>query len=95
MGIFYILRYSTQAYEIKLERETDCEEVILCSIVTGNSTLTDRLVYRNPKISQGSEQSGLYYYWGFNHEILQWKFLQSTRSEDQHCSGLVQDSFLI
>ena len=31
---------SVQAYEIKLEREADCDEAVSRKIVTGNSTLT-------------------------------------------------------
>jgi len=42
---------SIQAYEIKLEKEAECEEAAWSNIVTGNSTLTVGLVYRRPSIS--------------------------------------------
>ena len=42
----YIKEY-IHAYEIKLEREADCNEAVWCNIVTGNSILTIALVYRN------------------------------------------------
>ena len=37
--ILYIKK-SIQDYEIKLEKESECEEAVWCNIVTGNSTLT-------------------------------------------------------
>ena len=40
-----------QAYEIKLEKEEECEEAVWCNIVTGNSTLTVGLFYRSPNVS--------------------------------------------
>ena len=40
-----------QAYELKLEKEEECEEAVWCNIVTGNSTLNFGLVYRSPNIS--------------------------------------------
>ena len=45
------IRKSIKAYEIKLEKEAECEEPVWCNIVTGNSTLTIGLVYRSPNIS--------------------------------------------
>ena len=43
---------SIQAYKIKLEMETNCDEAVWCNVVTGNSTLTIRLVYRSPGINE-------------------------------------------
>ena len=39
--LFYTLyvKKSIQAYQIKLEREADCDEAVSCKIVSGNSTL--------------------------------------------------------
>ena len=42
-GILYI-KESIQAYEIKLEREADCEEAVWCNIFSRNSALNIRLV---------------------------------------------------
>ena len=44
-GVVLYIKYSIQAYEIKLEKEAECEEAVWCNIVTGNSTLTVGLVY--------------------------------------------------
>ena len=49
--ILYIKESIQAAYEIKLEKETECEEAVWWNIVTGNSTLTVGLVYRSPNIS--------------------------------------------
>ena len=46
------IKESVQAYEITLKSEADCEEAIWCNIVTRNSTLTIRVVYRSPNIGQ-------------------------------------------
>ena len=51
-GIILYMKDSIQAYEIKLEREADCDEAFWCNIVTGNSTLTIGLVYRSPNINE-------------------------------------------
>ena len=50
-GVILYIKESIQAYEIKLEKEAECEEAVWCNIVTGNSTLTVGLVYRSPNIS--------------------------------------------
>ena len=46
-GVILHIKESVQAYEVKLEREADCDEAVWCNIVTGNSTLTIGLVYRS------------------------------------------------
>ena len=38
-GVILYIKESIQAYEIKLEREANCDEAVWCNIVTGNSTL--------------------------------------------------------
>ena len=43
-GVILYVKESIQAYEIKLEREEDCDEAVRCKIVLGNSTLTTGLV---------------------------------------------------
>ena len=45
-----MLTKSIQVYEIKLEREADCDEAVWCKIVSGNKRLTNGLVYRSPNI---------------------------------------------
>ena len=65
-----------------------------CKLVTGNSTLTDGLVYRSPNISTDENEKiqnaikevskGDCIIMGdFKHGRVQWKSLQSTGSEDQ------------
>ena len=49
--ILYIKEY-IQAYEIKLEREADCNEAVWCKIVSGNKKITIGLVYRSPNINE-------------------------------------------
>ena len=44
-GVVLYVKESIQAYEIKLEREADCDEAVWYKIVPGNSTLTIGLVY--------------------------------------------------
>ena len=38
-GVILYLEESIQAYEIKVEKEAECEEAVWCKMVTGNSTL--------------------------------------------------------
>ena len=51
-GVILYVKESIQVYEIKLEREADCDEAVLCKIVSGNSKLTIGLVYRSPNINE-------------------------------------------
>ena len=45
-GVILYVKESIQAYKIKLERKADYDEAVWCKIVSGNSKLTIRLVYR-------------------------------------------------
>ena len=51
-GVILYVKESIQAYEIKLEREAECDEAVWCKIVSGNSDLTIGLVYRSPNINE-------------------------------------------
>ena len=51
-GVILFIIESIQVSEIKLEMEADCDEGVWCNIVTGNSTLTIGLVYRNLNIKE-------------------------------------------
>ena len=104
-GVILYIKESIQAYEIKLEKEAECEEAVWCNIVTGNSTLTVGLVYRSPNISMEENEKihnaikevrkrDCIIMGDFNHGHIQWTSLQSTRREDQEFLNLVQDSFL-
>ena len=102
--ILYVKEY-IHACEIKLEREADCDEAVWCKIVSGNSTLTIGLVYRNPNINEEDNtkiqnaikevSKGQCMIMGdFNHKHIQWKSLESTGGEGQQFIFLIQDSFL-
>ena len=104
-GVILYIKESIQAYEIKLEKEAECEEAVWCNIVTGNSTLTVGLVYRSPNISMEENEKihnaikevskrDSIIMGDFNHGHIQWTSLQSTGREDQEFLNLVQDSFL-
>ena len=86
-GIILYIKESIQAYEMKLEKETEYEEAVCCNIVTGNSTLTVGLVYRSPNISTAENEKVHnaikevskwdYIIMGdFNHGHIQWTSLQ-------------------
>ena len=105
-GVILYVNESIQAYEIKLERKADYDEAVWCKIVSGNSKLTIRLVYRSPNINEEDNTTiqnamkevskGEFIIMGdFNHGHIQWKSLESTGGEDQQFIFLIQDSFLI
>ena len=88
--ILYI-KESILAYEIKLEREANCDEAVWCNIVTGNSTLTTGLVYQSPNINEEDKakiqnaikelSKGECIIMGdFNHGHIHWKYLQGVRT---------------
>ena len=104
-GVILYIKESIQAYEIKLEKQAECEEAAWFNIVTGNSTLTVGLVYRSPNISTDENEKiqnaikevskrDCIITGDFNHGRIQWKSQQSTGSEDQKFLNLGQDSFL-
>ena len=51
-GVILYVKESIQAYEIKLERETDRDETVWCKIITGNAALTIRLIYLRLDINE-------------------------------------------
>ena len=104
-GVILYVKESIQAYEIKLEREADCDEAVWCKIVSGNSKLTIGLAYRSPNINEEDNtkiknaikevSKGECIIMGdFNHGHIQWNSLESTGIEDQQFLFLIQDSFL-
>ena len=104
-GVILYVKESIQAYEIKLEREADCDEAVWCRIVSGNSKLTVGLVYRSPNINEEDNtkiknaikevsKGDCIIMGDFNHGHIQWNSLESTGIEDQQFLFLIQDSFL-
>ena len=86
-GVILYVKESIQAYEIKLEREADCDEAVWCKIDSGNSKLTIRLVYQSPNINKEDNTKiqnaikevsiGECVIMGdFNHRHIQWKSLE-------------------
>ena len=105
-GVILYIKESIQAYEMKLEKDAECEEAVWCNIVTGNLKLTVELVYRSPNISieesekvhnainEVSKLDCIFMRNNFNYGHVRWPSLQSTGREDQEFLNLVQDSFL-
>ena len=104
-GVVLYIKESIQAYEIKLEREADCNEAVWCKIVSGNKKITIGLVYRSPNINEEDNtkiqnvikevsKGECIIMGGFNHGHIQWKSLESTGGEDQQFLFLIQESFL-
>ena len=104
-GVILYVKESSQAYEIKLEREAYCDEAVWCKIISGNSTLIISIVYRNPNIIEEDNtkiqsakkevsKEECIIMGDFNHGHIQWKSLESTGGEDQQFLFLIQDSFL-
>ena len=104
-GVILYVKESIHAYEIKLEREADCDEAVWCKIVSGNSKLTIGLVYPSPNINEEGNtkiknaikevSKGECIIMGdFNHGHIKWNSLESTGSENQQFLFLIQDSFL-
>ena len=90
-GVILYVKESTQAYEIKLEREADCDEAVWCKIVSGNAKLTIGLVYRSPNINEEDNtkiknaikevSKGECIIMGdFNHGHIQWNSLVRTNN---------------
>ena len=105
VGVILYVKESIQVDEIKLEGEADCDEVVWCKIVSGNSKVTIGLAYRSPKINEEDKtkmqnvikevSKGECIIMGdFNHGRIQWKSLENTRGEDQQFIFLIQNSFL-
>ena len=104
-GVILYIKDCIQAYEIKLEREANCEEAAWLNIVTGNSTLTYGLVYRRPNINEEENRKlqnaikevskGKCIIMGdFNDGHIQWKSQESRRGDDQQFLLLIHDGFL-
>ena len=51
-GVSLYVKEYIQAYEIKLEREADCDEAIWCKIVSGNKKLNIGLIHQSPNINE-------------------------------------------
>ena len=103
-GVILYVKESIQAYEIKLEREADCDEAVWCKKFSGKPQLIIGLVYRSPNINEEDTKikndikevsKGECIIMGeFNHGHIQWNSLESTGSEDQQFLFLIQVSFL-
>ena len=55
-GVLLYIKDTILAYEVQLQEEADCNEVIWCKLVTGHSTVTIRVVYRCPNITKQNNE---------------------------------------
>ena len=103
--LLYTKDTTIPAYEVQLQEEADCNEVIWCKQVTGHTTVTIGVVYRCPNITKQNNEKmhnaisevskGDCIIMGdFNPGNIKWDSLQSTGVEDQRLLCLVQDTFL-
>ena len=99
------IKENTPAYEVLLQEEADCYEVIWCKLVTRHTQVTIGVVYRCPNITKQNNEKihnaisevnkGDFIVMGdFNHGNIKWDTLQSTGVEDQTLLCLVQNTFL-
>ena len=96
--ILYV-KESIQAYEIKLEREADCDEAeffqeINYWISLPKSKHKRRGQHKNKNAIKEVSKGECIIMGDFNHGHIQWNSLESTGSEDQQFLFLIQDSFL-
>ena len=104
-GVLLYIKDTIPSYEVQLQEEADCNEVIWCKQVTGHTTVTIGVVYRCPNITKQNNEihnaisevsKGDCIIMGdFNPGNIKWDSLQSTGVEEQRLLCLVQDTFLI
>ena len=51
-GVLLYIKDTIPAYKVQLQDEADCNEAILCKLVTGHTTVTIGVVYRCPNITK-------------------------------------------
>ena len=91
-GVILYIKKSIQAYEIKLEKEAECEEAVGLVYRSSNISMEENEKIHNA-IKEVSKLDCIIM-GDFNHGHIQWTSLQSTGREDQEFLNLVQDSFL-
>ena len=105
MGGGVLLYIKDTIYEVQLQEEADCNEVIWCNLVTGHTTVIIGVVYRCPNITKQNNEKNhnainevskgdCIIMGDFNHGHIKWDTLQSTGVEDSTFLCLVQDNFL-
>ena len=106
-GVLLYIKETITAYEVQLQEEADCNEAILCKLVTGHNiiTVTIGVVYRCPNITKQNNEKihnaisevskgDCIIIREFNHGNIKWDTLQSTGVEYQKLLCLLQDTFL-
>ena len=104
-GVLLYIKETIPACEVQLQDEADCNEDILCKLVTGYTTVIIGVVYRCPNITKPNNENILIaitevskgdciIVGDFNHGNIKWDTLQSTGVEDQTFLCPVQDNFL-
>ena len=87
------IKETIPAYEVQLKEKADCNEAILCKLVTGHTTVTIGVVYRCPNITKQDNEKlhnaisevskGDCIIMGdFNHGNIKWDTLQQWRGND-------------
>ena len=55
-GVLLYMKETIPAYEVQIQEEADCKEVIWCKLVTGHTTVTIGVVYRCPNITKENNE---------------------------------------
>ena len=55
-GVLLYIKETIPAYEVQLQEEADCNEVMWCKLVTGHTTVTIGVVYRCPNIAKQNNE---------------------------------------
>ena len=51
------IKETIPAYEVPIQEEADCKEVIWCKLVTGHTTVTMGVLYRCPNITKENSET--------------------------------------
>ena len=103
--VLLYIKETVPVYEVQVPEEADCNEAILCKLVTGHATVTIGVVYRCPNITKKKKEKihnaitevgkGNCITMGdFNHGNTKWDTQQNTGVEDQTFLCLILDNVL-
>ena len=55
-GVLLYIKDTIPSYEVQLQEEADCNDVIWCNLVTGHTTVIIGVVYRCPNITKQNNE---------------------------------------
>ena len=55
-GVLLYIKETIPAYEVHIQDEADCKEIMWCKLVTGHTTVTIGVVYRCPNITKENKE---------------------------------------